>query len=124
VQTEGRFQPDGWGYVERGPRGERPVGEETVTTGGQNPIFTYTEDTSGDIPMGAANFLRESKRFGPHMLPLGKQTPLRQVVTKHQSANEKRRPQSKISIVDDTKKDTKDGQKEWDYSDMEDNEIF
>ena len=124
VRTEGRFQPDGWGFVERGPRGYRPVPEDSNTTDGQESVSRHNEDTSAELLTKAASLLRESQRFGPHMVPMGKQTPLREVATKHQSANEIRRPQSKILILDATLKDTGEEQKEWDYSDMEDDEIF
>ncbi len=58
------------------------------------------------------------------MVPQGKDTPLREVVTKHQSANEIRQPQSKIPTVESPPKDSDENEKERDYSDLDDNEIF
>ncbi|KAN0098646.1 hypothetical protein V8E51_014309 [Hyaloscypha variabilis] len=117
VYTEGRFFLDEYGYVERGPRGQKLFVEKPRTAG-------TVSFTSPNTSVDGASHLRENKRFGPYVVPQGKETPLREVITKHQSANEIRRPQSKIPTVESPPKDADENEKEWDYSDLDDNEIF
>ncbi|KAE9373366.1 hypothetical protein N431DRAFT_465661 [Stipitochalara longipes BDJ] len=85
--------------------------EKSRTTGTAGSNSNSDEITTSNISVPAVSRLGENKWFRPFMVPPGRETPLREVVTKHQSANEIRRPQSKISIVENQPEDAPEDEK-------------
>ena len=124
-ETEGRLRPDEWGYVQRSDYGRRyMVSNATEASENESPSQNTTQDqkTCPERSLAGMELLRKDKRFAPYLVPPGKETPLREVVTKHQIANEIQRPQSKVCV--DEPSALKEEGKDYEYSDLEDEEMF
>lgn len=103
-ETEGHFRPRPDGTIERGPGEWRLItskaNDSTTIAVGRGDVVPDEDITTANEPRPASNLLRKDKNLAKYMVPEGKETPLREAVTLHENANEIRRPQSRIAVVD------------------------
>ena len=106
METQGRFRPDKWGYTQRGEYSKKYIDAErskasTTEWGFASSNPTQDQWVRPELPLAIMRLLRKYKQFVQYMVDPGREIPLQEVVTKHQSGNEIRRPQSKLSPVDE-----------------------